>query len=181
MTDNLTRVALFRIQVDIHIFASPVEVYETVSDLPRSREWSAECIGGQWISGAPRAVGSVFRGDNVRGIGAVAWAPVVRGQWTTEAQIVAAEPSRRFAWAMRDSAGNVQDSRWSFDLESTDYGCLLVHRFHMGTATEGIHRITADMDRSTFEKFIEEWSEKVAADMKATLVRIKRIVEDSRR
>ncbi len=180
MMENPTAAALFRIRSEIHVFASPDEVYDTVSDLPRSREWSAECIGGRWISGTPRAVGSVFRGENVRSADVVAWAPVVRGQWSTEAQVVAAEPGRSFAWAMRDKAGNVQESRWSFDLEPTDYGCLVTHRFHMGTATEGIRGITADMDRSTFDKFIEQWSAKVAGDMQATLVRIKKVVEEAR-
>jgi len=111
-------------------------VYAIVTDLTRSAEWSVECIGGQWISGTPGAVGSVFRGNNVRAEDVVAWAPVVRGTWSTESEVVAAEPERLFSWAMRTKAGQRQDSVWSYLLEPTDDGCLLVHHFRMGKATE---------------------------------------------
>jgi len=168
---------LFEISAEIHVDASPDEVYAAVSDLPRCGEWSAECTGGQWISGTPATVGAVFRGDNHRREDVVAWAPVVRGVWTTESEVVEAEPGRVFRWAMRDRAGRRQESVWSFETRAADHGCVLVHRFWMGRPTEGIRGITAHMDVADRRTFFSDWSAKLTADMTATVQRVKRAVE----
>jgi len=168
---------LFELRAETSISATPAVVYAIVTDLTRSAEWSVECIGGQWISGTPGAVGSVFRGNNVRAEDVVEWAPVVRGTWSTESEVVAAEPERLFSWAMRTKAGQRQDSVWSYLLEPTDDGCLLVHHFRMGKATEGIIGITEDMDAAAKRRFFAEWSAKLAGDLAATLDRIKVVIE----
>ncbi|MFE7192768.1 SRPBCC family protein [Kitasatospora sp. NPDC057541] len=169
---------LFLSRSEIRISAAPDEVYSVISDLPRCGEWSPECQGGSWVSGEPSAVGSVFRGENLRSPDVVAWAPVVRGTWFTHAEVVAAEPGRTFRWAMRDSAGRAQDSVWAFDVAAAeDGGSMLVHHFRMGGATEGIRGITAEMDEDGKRRFFAEWGEKVAADLGATLERIKQVIE----
>lgn len=171
--------ALLQAHASIQVQASPDATYALISDLPRSAEWSAECIGGEWISGEPAAAGSVFRGTNERGPGVVSWAPVVRGTWTTEAEIIEAEPPRAFRWAMRNKAGKAQDSVWSFELTSADGGTLLTHRFRMGHATEGIRGIIADMDLDAKVRFFTEWQDKVAADLAATIRRIKDVLDQT--
>ncbi|WP_328956026.1 SRPBCC family protein [Kitasatospora purpeofusca] len=172
---------LFRSRAEIRISATPDEIYSVISDLPRCGEWSPECQGGSWVSGAPAEVGSVFRGENLRSPEVVAWAPVVRGTWFTHAEVVAAEPGRTFRWAMRDTGGRAQDSVWAFDVTpgagpDADRS-VLVHHFRMGAATEGIRGITAGMDEDAKRRFFAEWGEKVAADLGVTLERIKRVVE----
>ncbi|WP_240968989.1 SRPBCC family protein [Streptomyces sp. HNM0575] len=164
-------------QASISVSAAPADVYAVVSDLPRSAEWSPECRGGTWVSGRPSQVGAVFRGENVRSEDVVSWAPVVRGTWHTESQVIAAEPGRVFRWAMRDSTGLVQDSVWSYEIEPAEGGCVLVHAFRMGAATEGIRGITADMDEAGKKRFFADWSVKLAGDLKATLVRVKSAAE----
>ena len=44
--------------------AAPVEaVWQVVSDVTRTGEWSHECLGVEWLDGATRAaVGARFRG-----------------------------------------------------------------------------------------------------------------------
>ncbi|MFI8993276.1 SRPBCC family protein [Streptomyces sp. NPDC053542] len=168
---------LFDVRAQTYVAAPPAEVYAVVSDLPRSSEWSPECTGGAWVSGRPATVGAVFRGENLRADDVVAWAPVVRGTWRTESQVVAAEPGRVFRWAMRDSAGNAQDSVWSYEITPDGDGCVLVHGLRMGTATEGIRGITSEMDEATKEKFFADWTEKLAGDLRDTLHRIKAIAE----
>ncbi|MER5491724.1 SRPBCC family protein [Streptomyces sp. NPDC002490] len=169
---------LFSADAEIHLTAAPLDVYAVVSDLPRSGDWSPECRGGSWISGDPCAVGAVFRGENVRAAEVVAWAPVVRGAWTTYAEVVAAEPGRTFRWAMHDSAGRRQESVWGFDLApGADGGTLLVHHFRMDAPTEGIRGITAAMDPVERRRFFVEWGEKIADDLTATLQRIRTAVE----
>ncbi|HMC72468.1 MAG TPA: SRPBCC family protein, partial [Mycobacteriales bacterium] len=107
----------------------------------------------------------------------VAWAPVVRGVWTTESEVVTAEPGRTFRWAMRTKAGQAQDSVWGFDIEPADGGCRLVHHFRMGEPTEGIRGITAGMDDAKKRRFFAEWGAKLQSDMRVTVERIKNVVE----
>ncbi|MEV5107675.1 SRPBCC family protein [Streptomyces massasporeus] len=168
---------LFDLSVEAYV-ARPAEfVYAIVSDLPRSHLWSEECTGGEWIEGEPGALGSVFRGHNARPDDVVAWAPVVRGSWTTTAVIVTHEPPHRFAWAMRTLSGRAQDSVWGFTLHTADGSTRLVHHFRMGAATEGIQKITAGMDEGERKRFFHEWGIKVKNDMTTTLGRLKKIIE----
>lgn len=170
---------LFQLRAAIRISAPPADVYAAISDLGRSGEWSPECVGGAWVSGEPGAVGSVFRGENARAEDVVSWAPVVRGTWFTESEVVAAEPPRTFGWAMRDSSGNAQQSVWGFDIEPFGDGCVLAHHFRMDAATEGIRGITSEMDQEEKQRFFTEWGDKVEQDLRATLKRIKAVIEDN--
>ncbi|MFI5932110.1 SRPBCC family protein [Actinoplanes sp. NPDC051494] len=170
---------LFESRADIHVNATPDDVYAVVSDLPRCGEWSSECTGGSWVDGTPATVGAVFRGENLRTDDVVSWAPVVRGTWRTESEIIAAEPGRAIRWAVRDSTGRAQDSVWSYEIEPADGGSLLVHHFRMGTPTEGIGKITAGMSPAEYRRFVTEWGEKVAADLRETLSRVRTVIEKS--
>jgi len=168
---------LFQVRTDVWVSASPREVYAVVSDMPRAAEWSVECVGGTWVSGEPATVGAVFRGENRRGADVVSWAPVVRGEWTTDSEVVAAEPGRVFSWAIRDKAGRAQDSVWTFEMAPADDGCLLTHHFRMGEPTEGIRGITADMSGEEKQRFFAEWGAKLEQDIAATLGRVKDVIE----
>lgn len=180
MSETTTeRTPLFESRADVRIGASADEVYALVSDLPRCGEWSPECQGGTWVSGRPGSVGAVFRGENFRAPDVVSWAPVVRGHWTTEAEVVAAEPGRTFRWAMRTTAGQRQESVWAFDLEPVDGGVVLTHHFRMDAPTEGIRKIVSGMDDGERAQFFAEWGAKVEKDLAATVERIKDIVEQN--
>ncbi|WP_051096250.1 SRPBCC family protein [Streptomyces sulphureus] len=168
---------LFRVRVETPVQAPPAQVYAVVSDLPRSGEWSAECTGGDWVSGSPGAVGSVFEGRNHRTEEEVPWAPVVRGNWRTHAEVTTAEPGARFHWAMRDSAERLQESVWGFDIAPAPDGSTLAHHFRMGAPTEGIQGITAGMDTAQRERFFAEWGEKLEREMGETLRRLKSVIE----
>ncbi|WP_306368838.1 zinc-binding dehydrogenase [Nocardiopsis sp. CC223A] len=170
---------LFELRASVRVSASPEQVYEVVSDLPRSSEWSPECRGGVWISGEPRQVGSVFRGENLRADDVVGWAPLIRGVWHTEARVTEADPGRTFRWMMLSHAGADQESVWGFDIEPTDDGgSVLTHHFRMGRATAGIHKITADLDEEGRKRFITEWTDKLERDLDVTLARIKRVIQE---
>lgn len=170
---------LFDLRADIHVSATPDQIYDVVSDLPRSGEWSPECQGGEWISGPPAAVGSVFRGENLRSEEVVAWAPLVRGVWHTECRITEADPGRTFRWMMLSHAGADQQSIWGFDIEGSGEGAVLTHHFRMGKATAGIHKIVAGLDEDERARFVEEWTAKLAQDLTDTLNRIKSVIEKS--
>lgn len=169
---------LFDVSASTEIGASPDQVYEVVSDLPRSAEWSPECRGGTWVAGEPRAVGSVFRGENLRSEDVVGWAPLVRGIWYTQARVVAADPGRTFRWMMLSHADEDQESVWGFDVRPASGGeAVLTHHFRMGRATAGIHKITQDLDESDRKRFVEEWTTKLEQDLDSTLSRIREVVE----
>ncbi|MBQ0827190.1 SRPBCC family protein [Streptomyces tagetis] len=169
---------LFELDARIRVSATPAQVYRVVSDLGRSKEWSPECRGGEWTEGEPSAVGSVFRGENLRGEDVVGWAPLVRGTWYTEARVVAAEPGRTFRWMMLTHAREDQESVWGFDVEDAEGGgSWLVHHFRMGKATAGIHTIVAGLDEDARKRFVAEWTAKLAQDLDATLARIRDVVE----
>lgn len=168
---------IFEVRAETVVNATPETVYATVSDLARSGEWSPECTGGTWIKGEPGQVGSVFRGDNVRGTDVVAWAPVIRGPWTTESEVVEAEPGRVFRWSILNSDGERQDSIWTFRIEPTEGGSLLVHHFRLGKLTEGLAKIIAGLSEPDRDRFVSEWNAKLAEDVEATLTRIKSAIE----
>ncbi|KOU56523.1 SRPBCC family protein [Streptomyces sp. NPDC060334] len=177
MTNIIETSPLFELRADISVNATPEEVYAVVSDLPRSAEWSPECMGGEWISGEPSAVGSIFRGENLRSEQVVAWAPLVRGTWYTEARVTAAEPGRTFRWMMLTHAQEDQESVWGFDVKADGSGSVLTHHFRMGKATAGIHKIVADLDEAGRRKFVDDWTAKLVQDLDATLSRIKDVIE----
>ncbi|MBA9003147.1 MULTISPECIES: SRPBCC family protein [Thermomonospora] len=170
---------LFELSADIVVNATPEQVYAVVSDLPRSGEWSPECRGGEWVSGEPATVGAVFRGRNVRSEDVVAWAPLVRGTWYTEARVVAAEPGRTFRWMMLSHAGADQESIWGFDMAPAEGGCRLTHHFRMGKATVGIRKIVKDLDEPQRKQFIVDWTAKLEGDLAETLRAIKKVIEGS--
>lgn len=176
-TSDQTR-PVFEVRVQTPVAAPPEAVYAVVSDLPRSGEWSEECTGGRWVSGGPGRVGSVFRGVNVRPADVVGWAPVVRGEWTTESEVVEAAPGRRFAWAMRTKAGQAQPSVWAWEVEPDGAGgSLLTHHFRMDARTEGIRGIVAGMDPAAEQRFFTEWARKLEGDIAATVARVKSVIE----
>lgn len=104
-----------RIEVAREIRAEPDVVWELVSDLPRMGEWSPENNGGAWIKGATGpAPGAKFKGRNANG----------SHRWSTTVKVVDATPGERFSFVV--SVGLFKISQWSFDIEPTKRGCLVV-------------------------------------------------------
>jgi hypothetical protein len=90
--------------------STPERLYGLVADLPRMGEWSPENAGGEWVKGAPGAVGSVFKGSNRAG----------KRKWTTLAKVVIAEPGREFAFDV--TALGLAVARWGYRFEAVDGG-----------------------------------------------------------
>jgi hypothetical protein len=169
----------FRVSVNMAIAAEPAVVFDYVSDLSKSGEWSPECLGGSWVSGTPSEVGSVFAARNHREPEVVSWAPVVRGEWSTECEVVESSSPKVFSWAMRDSAGKAQESVWSFEIESSDGGSVLTHAFRMGELTEGMRGIFSRLTGDEEQKFLLDWAGKLDGDMRRSLARIKAVLESA--
>ncbi|MBU3065395.1 SRPBCC family protein [Nocardia sp. NEAU-G5] len=97
--------------------ADPETVYELIADVTRMGEWSPESAGGEWLTGEPGAVGSTFRGDNRR--------PWIK--WSTICTVTAADPGKRFAFAVHASGRPV--SAWEFEITAQPGGCEVIERF----------------------------------------------------
>jgi hypothetical protein len=79
-------------------------LYDLVADLPRMGALSPENTGGRWIGGASGpAVGAKFRGNNKSG-----WR-----RWSTTAEVIAAEPGKRFGFHV--SVGPVAVADWTYE------------------------------------------------------------------
>jgi hypothetical protein len=168
----------FLVRAEIHVNASPQELYDVVSDLPRSGEWSPECKGGEWVVGEPGQVGSIFRGDNLRSTEVVPWAPVIRGPWQTESEVVEAVPGKVFRWVVLNSARGRQESVWSYEIEpAPGGGSTLVHHYRLGRLTEGLTKIFENLDDAGRARFVREWNAKLSDEARVSVEGIKKYVE----
>lgn len=91
----------------IVVDASPEAVYDLVSDVTRTGEWSPICQQCWWDEGASARVGDWFTGRNV----------TPTRTWETRSEVVAAERGREFAWIVGGAF-----ARWGYTLEPTDGG-----------------------------------------------------------
>jgi hypothetical protein len=92
-----------RFEASIEIAAPTSDVYELVSDISRTGEWSPVCVGCSWDDPAVTSVGAWFAGENE-----------TDGQrWWTRSQVVVAEAGREFAWVV--GGGYV---RWGYRLNA---------------------------------------------------------------
>jgi hypothetical protein len=105
-------------EVSLYVEAPPEKLYGLVSDIQRMGEWSPECRACHWIGDttAP-VVGARFKGTNRRGL--------VR--WTTELQIVTANPGREFAFAKPRN----DDAKWTYRFEPQADGTTVTESFEM--------------------------------------------------
>jgi uncharacterized protein YndB with AHSA1/START domain len=94
----------------------PQKVYELIADVTRMGEWSPESAGAEWLTGEPGTVGSTFRGDNRR-----PWM-----KWSTLCTVIAAEPGKRFAFAVK--ARGLPVSTWEYEITPRADGCQVTER-----------------------------------------------------
>ena len=95
--------------------AAPAEVvWDLVTDITRTGEWSPENVGGMWLDGATGAVpGARFKGRNKR-----------RASWSTTCTVVAAERGRSFVFDVGKG-----ETRWAYRFEPEPGGCLVTESF----------------------------------------------------
>src|SRR6266536_1499983 len=102
----------------VTIKAAPEEAYRLISDPPVMARFAEEFYRARWLGGATGpAVGVRFRGSNRNG----------RRRWFTTCTITEAEPGRRFVYEV-STPFKVPISRWEYDLEPTDKGCVVIER-----------------------------------------------------
>ncbi|MGQ0624131.1 MAG: SRPBCC family protein [Sporichthyaceae bacterium] len=94
----------------IVIAASPEAVYDLVSDITRTGEWSPVVEACWWDEGATGTVGDGFTGRNV----------LPERTWETHCEVIAAEPGTAFGWLVGDSL-----VWWMYTMREVDGGTEL--------------------------------------------------------
>jgi polyketide cyclase/dehydrase/lipid transport protein len=92
------------------VAVSPDALYDLVSDVTRTGEWSPVCVACWWDEGATGQVGDWFTGRNV----------TPERTWETRSRVEVADRGREFAWLVGGSR-----ARWAYVLERVDGGTRL--------------------------------------------------------
>jgi hypothetical protein len=144
----------------VFVAATPEAVYDLVSDITRTGEWSPICTSCWWDDEAEAGrVGAWFTGRN----------ELPDRTWETRSQVVAAERGGEFAWVV--GQGFV---RWGFTFEAEGAGTRLTETWHF--LPEGLSMFADKYgDRAADE--IEERTRHAHAGIPQTLAAIKRIAE----
>jgi uncharacterized protein YndB with AHSA1/START domain len=101
-----------RIEISRDIAAPPELAYAAITDIARMGEWSEECHGCEWHEGFDGAVvGATFDGHNRNG----------EHEWTTQAEVIEADPGRAFAF--KCSMMDFHYSTWGYRIEPNASGC----------------------------------------------------------
>jgi hypothetical protein len=107
-----------RAEVSLYIEASPMQLYDLVSDVRRMGEWSPECRSCAWTGGASGPVADArFTGTNRRGL--------VR--WRTKLQVVTARQGDEFAFV---KLGHDQ-TKWTYRFEPRGGGTIVTESFEL--------------------------------------------------
>ncbi len=107
----MTETSIRNHQESVTVEASANALYDMVSDITRTGEWSPVCTSCWWDDEAEAGqVGAWFTGHN----------EIPGRTWETRSEVVAAERGREFAWIV---GGNLV--RWGFTLDPADTGTVL--------------------------------------------------------
>ncbi|MEP7738324.1 SRPBCC family protein [Nocardioides sp. 31GB23] len=144
----------------VRIEARPEAVYDLVSDITRTGEWSPVCTACWWDDESRAGqVGAWFTGRNQT--------PV--RTWETRSVVVAAERGREFAWVVGD--GFV---RWGFRLAPDGDGTTLTESWEFLPA--GIAMFEAKFGEQAPEQ-VADRTEQALDGIPRTLAAVKRIAE----
>ncbi|MDP9888313.1 SRPBCC family protein [Pseudarthrobacter enclensis] len=149
-------------QESVTVQASAETLYDLVSDITRTGEWSPVCTSCWWDDQASAGqAGAWFTGRN----------EIPGRTWETRSQVVAAERGREFAWVVGG-----RFVRWGFTLTPADAGTTLTESWEF--LPEGI-AMFKDKYRADADVQIAERTQQALDGIPKTLAAIKRIAESS--
>jgi ribosome-associated toxin RatA of RatAB toxin-antitoxin module len=139
--------------------ATPEAVYDLVSDVTRTGEWSPVCRACWWDEGGSARVGAWFTGRN----------EVPGRTWETRSQVVAADRGREFAWVVGGSLVH-----WAFRMEPADGGTRLTEAWEfLPAGIDLFHERYGD----AAEEQIADRTRAAHEGIPATLEAVRRIAE----
>ena len=132
------------VSVSRNINATPLKVWELVTDLPRMGEWSPENQGGVWSKGATGpAVGAKFKGRNKNG----------NKSWGTMVTVNVLDAPTKFSFSLMALGKNWCD--WVYEIEPTDTGCRVTHSWvdHRSKVADKLGKVVSGVsDRATHNR-----------------------------
>jgi hypothetical protein len=147
--------------VTVHMAAPADEIWNVISDITRTGEFSPEVFESEWLGGAKGpALGAKFRGHVRRNeIGPVYW---------TTCRVTACEPGREFGFAVL--AGDKALNNWHYRLDPSGDGTDVTESFRLAkSAPMRVFWLFGGHLRGRRNK----------RDMRTTLERIKKVVENT--
>lgn len=143
----------------VRIDASPQAVYDLVTSIERTGEWSPICASCSWEDQGGPVVGSWFTGHNV----------TPEREWDTKSEVVVATPGKEFAWKV---GGNLV--RWGYRMAPVGDGTELTEDWEF--LPDGLAMFREKFaDRAEIE--IEIRAQAAHAGIPVTLAAIKQIAE----
>lgn len=149
------------LEVSIEIKATPMQVWNVVSDLKLMPQWSPQ-TKKVIVRGGPLKLGSTMINLNRRDVRV----------WATRSRIVAFDPGKRIAWEVQEN-----HSTWSFDLEPLEDNTRtrLIERRDVSRGVSKASRVLIDKFLGGEDNFDKE----LTTGMRQTLQRIRSSVESA--
>ncbi len=143
------------------IRSAPEEVYDLVSDVTRTGEWSPVCRACWWEDDGAGRVGDWFSGRN----------EVPGRTWETRSKVVVADRGREFAWVVGGTY-----VRWAFSMEPVDEGTRLTESWEF--LPDGL-ALFQRLYGETADREIADRTQAAHEGIPATLEAIRRIAESA--
>ncbi|TFD71965.1 SRPBCC family protein [Cryobacterium sp. Hb1] len=152
-------------QESVIVEASATFLYDLLSDITRTGEWSPVCTSCWWDDEAEAGrVGSWFTGRN----------ELPHRTWQTRSEVVTAERGREFAWVVGGSF-----VRWGFSFTATENGTGSVLTESWEFLPDGIAMFEEKFGEDAHAQ-ITDRTQQALDGIPKTLAAIKRIAEVSR-
>ncbi|KFF58633.1 polyketide cyclase [Cryobacterium sp. MLB-32] len=149
-------------QESVIVEASAVFLYDLLSDITRTGEWSPVCTSCWWDDEAEAGrVGAWFTGHN----------ELPDRTWETRSEVVTAERGREFAWVVGGSF-----VRWGFSFTAAETGTILTESWEF--LPDGI-AMFEDKFGEDADAQIADRTQQALNGIPKTLAAIKRIAEAS--
>ena len=154
------------VTVEVDVAASPERVWELVSDINISAQFSNEFQGAEWVDSDGPREGASFVGRNERAD--------VNRKWETTSYVVACEPNRVFSWNVNDR--DQPSAQWRFELERIPGGTRLRQRLIIGPSLSATGRAMEENPGQALQ-ILASRREQHRGNMNLTVQGIKRLAE----
>jgi uncharacterized protein YndB with AHSA1/START domain len=159
----------FVVEVSVWVDASPETVWDLVSDVSRTPEFSPELVESGWLASGPQepVVGARFSGTN----------RLADFEWTRTCTVVESERPTVFGYTVGDRFDGSPSGTWTFRCESEDGGTRLTQWFAHAPEGRSGTRLLAEQDPAKARSIISTRAEIVERGMQSTLEAIKHVIE----
>lgn len=145
----------------VQIHAPADALWDLITDIGRTGEWSPESAGGVWLDGARGpAVGARFRGTNRRG----------RVTWSTTCEVVAADRGREYSFVTGSAAR--PETLWRYRLEPDGPGTRVTQSFELVKPLSRLARLVIRLTLGVTDRQAD-----LPDNVRASLTNLKRVAE----